>query len=438
MTINNEGYFLKCIKSKPVLLLVLSGILIRLVIFYLYRHVTLFPDSEGYIALGNQLATFDLSGYNGQRSPGYPLLLLLSGNNLSVTLLLQFTLGICTTVLIYKSMLLLRFTTVVAFFTALILNNWLHVIFYETAILTESLTLFMISLIITLYLKCFFYGNYSFKKMFVLSLAFGFLVLIKPFYFFLPFIFYVFPLFKKFSIPTILNKRMVIFIFPVISFFGWSYVTKMNTGYFVSTTFYGYNIAQNCVSFAEKTPDTFHIIRDIYVKNREMAKKETKDVAMSIWLSYDELRTATGLSFADLSFQLSEFSKTAIRNNPIDYLYQICISWIDFWKTGIYWNYPDFKFPLFNKCFIGLWCLQSAILQYLKLVFVLLFPIQLHDFFIRKTITKDLFFSVIIHTTALLQAMVTYGNNSRFSYPFEFLMVITVMLFFKRKGLLNH
>jgi len=433
-----RGYFIKCIKSKPILLLVLSGILIRIIIFYLYRHVTLFPDSEGYIALGNQLATFDLSGYNGQRSPGYPFLLFLTGTNLSITLLVQFVMGICTTVLIYKSMLLLRFSTVIAFFTALFLNNWLHVIFYETAILTESLTLFMISLIITLYLKYFSYAN-SFKKMFLLSLALGFLVLIKPFYFFLPFIFYAFPLLKKFSISTILNKRIVIFIFPVISFFGWSFVNKINTGYFVSTTFYGYNIAQNCVTFAEKTPDTFHTIRDIYVKNREMAKNNNKDVAMSIWFAYDELRTATGLSFTDLSFQLSEFSKTAIRNNPVDYVYQaICVSWIDFWKTGIYWNYPDFKIPLFNKLFIGLWCLQSAILQYLKLVFVLLFPIQLYDFFTRKIITHELFFSVIIHTTALLQALVTYGNNSRFSYPFEFLMVITVMLFFKRKGWLKY
>lgn len=428
--------FLHFILAKPLLSLLLLSILIRLFCLALYQHITIFPDSGGYIDLGELLSDFDLSGYNGQRSPGYPFLLFLTGNHLKIVLILQFIIGIYTTVLVYKNLLLLKFNTVTSFFTALVLNNFLHVIFYETAILTESLTLFVMMLIINLYLK--FFENGSFPKLLLLSLAFGFLILIKPFYFFLPFLFYGVSVLKNFTIRTIINKRIVILIFPVITFFGWSYINKINTGYFVPTTFYGINIAQNCVYFAEKTPDEFKTIRDIYVKHREIAKKENQDVAMSIWFAYDELQKTTNLSFTDLSYQLDRFSKVAIRNNPADYLYQVvCISWVDFWKVDIYWNYNDFKIPYANKVLIGIWYIQFALLQLFKIVFVLLIPVQLYEFIIRKKISHELVFTVIIFATSVLQAIVTYGTNSRFSYPFEFLMVTVVLLFAQRKGYLN-
>ena len=36
---------------------------------------------------------------------------------------------------------------------------------------------------------------------------------------------------------------------------------------------------------------------------------------------------------------------------------------------------------------------------------------------------------IIIFVTALLQAFVTYGTNAKYSYPFEFIMIIVVLLF---------
>jgi len=429
--------FLHLLFEKPIASLVVSGILIRLFCILLYQHVTIFPDSEGYIELGQLLADFDVSGYNGQRSPGYPFLLFLSGNHPAITLLLQFIIGLYTSVLVYQNLLLVKLDTKVSFLTALFLNTLLHVIFYETAILTESLTLFVLTLIINLYLR-YFFENASLFKMTIMSLAFGFLVLIKPFYFFLPFLFYGFSVLKNFSIRTIINRRIVIIIFPIISFLGWSYVNKINTGYFVPTTFYGINTVQNCVYFAEKAPDSFKTIRTIYVKHREIAKKEHKDVSMSIWFAYDELVETTGLSFVALSDELNQFSKVTIRNNPADYLYQVvCRSWIDFWKTGMYWNYHDFKIPYANKFLIGIWYIQWVVVQLFKIVFVLLIPVQLYEFIVRKKITHELVFTVIIFATSVLQALVTYGTNSRFSFPFEFLMVIVVVIYCNQKGYLR-
>lgn len=428
--------FFNSISQKPLITLILFGVLFRLFIVLFYQHVTIFPDSEGYIYLGRLLSKLQLSGYVGERTPGYPLLITVAGNNLTITVFFQLTIGIFTSILLYKNLLLLKFHPKPAIWLCLFLSAFLHVIFYETAILTEALTLFFMTLAVYCYLRSFM-ENPSLKALLFFGFVLGYLVFIKPFYIFLPFLFYGFYVLKDFHFRRIINKRILIFIFPIVSFLGWSYVNKINTGHFVPTTFYGYNVAQNCVYFAEKTPDEFKTIREIYVQHREITKKEHTDIAMSIWFAYADLRNATGLSFIELSDQLNQFGKTAIQNNPVDYLKQVLFrSWVDFWKVDMYWNYHDFKVPYINKVFIGIWYIQMAILQLLKIIFVVLIPFQLLDFFTRKKITPEFVFSMIIFCTSVLQAISTYGNNSRFSYPFESLMVIVVLLYGNRKGYL--
>lgn len=429
--------FFDLIQKNPLITIIVFGVLLRLFIVLVYQHVTIFPDAEGYIYLGNLLHDGQLSGYNGERTPGYPLLLTLTANNLNLVVFFQFIIGLLTSIILYKNLLLLKFEQTTALATCLFLSGFLHVIFYETAILTEALTLFFMVATLNCYLRVFF-ENTSLKGLFLFSFLLGYLVFIKPFYIYLPFIFYAFFVVKDFHISRFFNKRILIFFFPIISFLGWSYVNKINTGYFVPTTFYGFNISQNCVYFAEKTPDEFKTIRDIYVKHREIALKEHKDVAMSIWFAYDDLRAATGLPFVELSDELNRYGKTAIQNNPSDYLYQVVFrSWVDFWKVDMYWNYRDFKVPYANKCLIGIWYIQSTILLLIKIVFILLLPLQVFEFLKRKKITHELVFAMIVFATSVLQAISTYGNNSRFSFPFEFLMVIVVLLFVKRKGYLN-
>ena len=45
----------------------------------------------------------------------------------------------------------------------------------------------------------------------------------------------------------------------------------------------------------------------------------------------------------------------------------------------------------------------------------------------------ELFLTALILATSILQALATYGENDRFSYPFEFMMVLVWALFFKDK-----
>jgi len=417
--------------QTPLKAIVIFCILSRLFVMALYWNVTNTPDSDTYTYLAELMLKFNLVGYDGERSPGYPFLIALANNWSPLVIVYQMLLGIIAAIYLYKTLRILQFSNRVSLYCTLLFNSMVHVIFYETAILTETMTLFFMVVVFYFILKLLLHGHASFKLVFIISFLLGWLTIIKPFYIFMPFIIYGLYTLKGFRFLRIINKSIFLLVFPLISFLGWSYVNKINTGYFVSTTFYGINISQNCVYFAEKTPDKYHLISSIYVKHREQAIKENKDVAMTIWYAHNELKEKTGLNFVELSHELGEFGKVAIANNPGDYAKQVFRSWRDFWRTDIYWTYRNFNVKYSNKAFQAVWYIQSFILIILKIIFVLLIPYYFILFLKNRKITPQFIIVTLVFSASLLQAMVTFGTNARYSYPFEFLMLICLLLTFK-------
>lgn len=418
---------MKYLLKKPLVILILFGIIYRIIVVYFYQHITLFPDSEGYQMMAKMISELDFSGYEGQRSPGYPSLLALANNNLVFLIGIQLIIGIFNSVLTYQNLKLLKFTPGYALLIALLLDGLLHVVFYEQSILTESLTLFLISSTANILLRNYF-DKSSIKTEILLGSILAYLVLVKPFYVFLPFIIYGFCLLKSFRLKTFINQRLIVLIIPITAFLGWCYVNKIYTGYFVPTTFYGYNMSQNCVYFAQKAPNEYKLISEIYVHHREETIRNNGDVAMTIWSAYPDLKKATGLSFSDLSFELNQFSKATIKKNPVDYLNQVKTSWLDFWRTAIYWQSDKFKNREAASAFIWIWELQHSMLRFFKILFLLNIPLLLVAFIKKRHFSIEIILSSIIVATSLLQAFSTFGTNSRFSYPFEIMMIIVVLL----------
>ncbi len=422
----NKIYF--WCNNNPIRTIILVGLFIRLFVAVLYQHVTLYPDSEDYIYLAERLSYFNLSGYEGQRSPGYPLFLLLMGLSNNVVVLFQTIIGICTLVFMYKTCVLVGIKERISLLVTLAIIFYLPMVFFEFAILTETLMLFVIILIFYL-----FFGilqNKDSKRSLVLLLAAlcGYLVMIKMFYVFLGILlFSVLVLNNRRFLKTVIVKYLLILLIPVFVFLGWSYVNKLNTGYFVSTTYYGFNIAQNCVWFADETIPEYIMIGDIYAKYR-FVEPNDKEVAMTIWKAYPELQARTGLSFPDLSKELYDYSIATIEKNPVAYLEQVFISWRDFWKTSFYWEPYSFALPYADKLVLYICYIERIILQLIKILFVLLIPFNILIGLRKKKLTPSAIVSVIVLTASLLQAFVTYGTNSRFSFPFEILIILSVVM----------
>ena len=368
----------------------------------------------------------------GERSPGYPLLLFLCSSKY-IIIIFQFLLGILTAIFWYKTLLKLRFSTNFSIITVLLLQTYLSFFIYETFILVETLVLFIISLLFYFISDEYLTKKKSLKFEVFIAFLLGYLVLVKPFYIILPCILLGLRFIKNLTFKINFDKKLLIVLFSFASYFGWSFVVEKYTGYFVSTTFFGLNKSQNCVYFAEKGLPEYQWIIDPYVKHREISIKENRDVAMSIWYAINEGEFKDkNLTFPELSDQLGKYAESTIKNNFKDYLNQVITkSWLDFWKSFDAKNVEKFDNKTADYFFTNLYLLQNYIMTFLKFLFLPISLCYFYFFLKKKEFSFGLITSVVIWSVSILQALVTYGENARFSFPFEYLMVFVILLFFK-------
>lgn len=420
-------------KSNPIFIIVVFGVVYRILMhFWISDKVLLVGDSDSYIFLAEKIKNFDFSGYNGERTPGYPLLIFLAFGSLQLTVVYQHLLGVISSVFIYKTFLNFNLTPKISLFIILFSQCFFNVYFYETAILTETLCLFLMVFVFYMFSNNFL-ENTSCKTDWVFGLLLGFLTLVKPFYAFLPFVFYFFIVLKRKQISALVNKRMIILFFPLLVYFGWSYVNKWNTGYFSSTTYFGLNLAQNCVYFAEKTPEKYQWIGIPYAKHREqLISNGESNPSMAIWSAYNDGEfDYKKKPFADLSNSFGEYAIQTIKNNPKDYFNQVITrSWFDFWRPTIPY-YEDKIEPEKKVVIEKLWFVQRKLFNFIKFGFLLLIPFYLIQFLKNKVVTTELVVIVLVFLTSILQGLITYGTNPRYSFPFEYIMIAVIALFVK-------
>lgn len=419
-------------KNRDIKLLILITGFFRFILFLFFLHVTKVPDSFAFMELTERLLDFNLVNYQGERSLGYPIFLFLAFGSWRLALVYQFIIGVLTAVIWYKTLIKLEFSKRFSFWFTLFLQSFLCYFFYETTILVEPLLLFLVS-IVFYHLSDGYFSKDGIKFQIYFGFILGYLVLIKPFFAFFPFLLYGFSVLKDFDIKKIINQKIIILIFPLIAYFGWSYVNKLNTGYFVSTTYYGLNISQNCVYFAEKGPKEYKWISEPYVKHREIALKENKDVAMTIWYAwasgeFDHMN----LSFIDLSNEFGKYGKETIKNNQKEYWEQVIYrSWFDFWRPYDIKVYIDYQYPMLEFLLTAVWKFQMVLIFIFKLSFLALVPFYLIKFLRDRKIGIEILIVSTVLATSILQGVVTYGTNAKYAYPFEYLMIIVILLFIK-------
>ena len=80
----------------------------------------------------------------------------------------------------------------------------------------------------------------------------------------------------------------------------------------------------------------------------------------------------------------------------------------------------------------GIWLVQNAILLVFKFTFLLLVPFYVLKFLLNRKVTIELIIITVVFGASVLQGLVTYGTNSKYAFPFEFLIIILVLLFLKK------
>ncbi|WP_142783787.1 glycosyltransferase family protein [Changchengzhania lutea] len=425
------------ILKRPLQNLLLIGITLRVLILIFYDGVTIFPDSKTYVELSSHITNLDFNNYSGRRTPGFPLLISLAGGSLYLTIIFQQVIGLLNIILIYDFSLNKILNKATAFWITLITSTFMHFIFYEFAILTETLSLFLTILTFWLIQKYNLLNSEGHIKYYIItSIVMGFLYLTRPMFIYFPVIFICFFLIKNYKsgLKKLITPIFIIALFPAISFYTWCSLNKKNIGYFTSSYFIGYNLAQTATSFFEKVPDEDKEIRDIFLKHRSyIEENKTEDYPMTVWYAYPDLREATKLSPHDLSHKLGEISKALFKKYPHLYLRQVLVSWLDFWGTGSTFlvNKEKFKNVVPKYLVYGIWkIIQQYLLILINILFVIFSARRIFQFVKSKFnyFDLDLFLVLIVIGGSVAQALVAYGNNSRFVFPFLPLIVYFVIV----------
>lgn len=441
--------FLRTILKYPQATLLLIAVTIRLFFVLIYQHITVFPDAGYYRDLAGYLMSGTLKGYTGERTPGYPLLIAFANGNLIYMVLMQLIMGVLSTLLVYDITFAISRSIKNSLFTALLYTSFLTVIFYEFAILTETLSIFLLHAIIWLVIRFkLLEVNVKLSRYIILSTLCAMLFLTRPMFIYIPILFSVFYVVRNFK-----AKYMRTFIIVFISCLGtlasqiwWQDVNFKNTGYRQNTYFMGFNLIQTATPFLEKIPDKDAVIRNILLKHRKivMLEKSESHYPMTVWYAQNELLQTTGLSNPDLAARFKDISIDLFKNHPLEYLKQVSNSFALFWgtKSTFIWNQQAVTSRSLQLAIMGtLTFIQMPLLLLLNLVFIgislrVLVKVVRNRLFNLTVI--DFIISVVM-AAACAQALVAYGDNSRFAFPFLGLIIVVTMhyashiLIFKKK-----
>lgn len=423
------------VKNNWFFYLIIIAIAFKLSIFLFTAVPLVSPDSGGYIGLARNISSFNLSGYVGIRTPGYPLIIALCNMNLTIVVVVQMVLGIFISLLMFKITYTLTSNPQFAFISALTYLFYVQQFDIERFILSETVTTFFVTAAVYFSIVYFFRGK-LFYKMLISVLLGCFAALTKPLLILLPFfliiIFTIDVLYYREKLITLLLRLPILLLLSITSITSWSYVNYKNNQVFTLSTLSGLGMTNAVGGFMIPRNDQFKEIRDIYIKHRTIQINKTGSYVNTIFQAFPEMQQETGLNYASLSVQLQKMSKLEISEQPKLYIRHIVGSVYRFWN------------PLAEREFNKLYNLKllpgtigRVIILILNVLFIISLPLLLLLIYKKQFDYNTLFILIGVYLfvwgSSIAQGMVEYGNL-RYSLPFQpitscFAIIFTLNLF---------
>ena len=308
------------------------------------------PDSGSYLRFAQDLADFRIDQLH-ERTPGYPILLLLTGASHSVdrtlfhvSLLLHFaSIWLLSSVLFSAGLSVIN----IVFFSGIVLLPP----FVEPAayVLTETLAEAMLVLALTSLVL----WQVKLKSIwiFIAAASVGFAALTRPTYQLLAFgvaAWLTTAYFLKFS--GVRARREVIIpsgilICGTLLFVGgYAYHNYKKFGYFGITYKLGISLTQKTVHVIERLPDEYASIREALIRGRNADLIASRGTELGyISAIVPELTRITGLNEVQLAKYLLKINLLLIRTAPLNYFQDVVMAF------GRYWFPTSSEFANFNS-----------------------------------------------------------------------------------------
>ena len=411
--------------SRYLLGLISISIIIRIVI-YIFVEPQITADSHSYFKLAEFIKEINLSNYCGLRAPGYPFLIILASFNNNIIMLFQLILGLLISVNLFVIIYKLTQNNIFAFISGILYIICYPFLIWETAILTETLSVFFISSIFLLLLKVFEEPNKIIFSL-LLGLCASLLALTKPQFIIIIFILFFFLLIYL-EIQKILIKKIIrsllCFILPVIILLGgWCLINLHYHDTFSLSTATGLHLSQQIRNFIGDAPDKYDYYKKMYIEQRKKEILGKGDHYNTIWHIEKEMRERDSLSFAQLSKIFQQMFIETVMLQPNKYLKNVFHSWIFFWDQDIWSDFefiPHFFYEYFEKYLFFL-------IQFIFFLFPILY------FFQKKKIDlsiMDKFFFLILYISAISSSVIhalIESPSPRLSVPTDILIIVAAI-----------
>ena len=433
-------------------LVILVAIGVRGWLWFSYRPVS-YSDTHSYRRLANAIYRPQWKGYDGTRTPGYPLFMALLGPDKNVYLA-QLALGLAITLLLFYLGWQVSGKAWLGGAIALAHSLNLGQLFFEADLLTETPTTFWIVLSLA---GTAFWLYHPERRSLCLACGLGLTstaaALTRPLFIYLPFWILIFLVIERrrlrLNVQTV--KRAIALLLPVALLFGiWVNFIHSRFHDWALTTMTGYHLVQHTGSYFEYVPDKYAALRDTYIKYRDAQVAMHGTPANAIWDAIPEMTEVSGMTFFDLNRTLARISTRLILEHPDLYLRDCLEGWWMFWRTPFYWSPDSFRWPGMAAVIRPIIQIERLILFAANLLFIVLslaaaglaiWPKKAtaqqtaaqQGLIARLQATASSLPSFLwclagtIWIASILQALLDHGDNPRFLVPLQSLVVLWVM-----------
>ncbi len=394
--------------------------------------VLTYVDSAGYFELAGRIAGWDWTGWRGERTPLYPLLLLTAGRDPQVVVLLQAGLGVATAVLLWRVFRELSGSARPALAAALAFALNPSQLLFERSLLSESLCTFLVALTFLLFLQ----GLRRERGWWpAAGAAAGLAALARPPLALLPLLAALWAggaLWRAGQGTRIAAGGVLLVLLPALALLGgWSAFNQRHTGYFGLTTLPGFNLTNHTGAFLEQAQGEDRELAEIYLAHRAQVERRSGTWAMTIWQAIPELERQTGLSYPELSRRFLRLSLRLIREHPGQYLRTVGRAAVYFWLPTWYdgrggWVDLVKRGQWRERLLLGVYGAlhAAAMLLFLALPIAALLRRPLRKLF---TPGVSLIYAVVLSAWAV-QALMEFGENARYKQSLEPLVIGVALL----------
>lgn len=402
----------------------------RLLMLAFYPPVA-YDDTPSYRRLAEAVLNGWI-GYDGTRTPGYPIFLAWTGPDQRVYLL-QLLMGFAVTLIFFWVGWQLSGRPQFGAAAALAHTLNLGQLFFEANLLTETLTTFWLALAALAVFEALRRRKWPRLAWALAAGLFGGLAgLTRPLFFFVPFWVAIF-------LPVAFwregwRARLAALTAPLLPgvliaglWIGYIYTTYHVMSVTVMT---GYHLVQHTGYFFEYVPDADAALRDTYLRYREERVAKYGTQGNTIWGAIPELEKVTGLNFYDLSRKLASVSMELIREHPGLYARTVVRGWFLYWRAPFYWNEGAISPPGLRALVTGLSTGQRGVLVLVNVTFVGASLLVILWKRARRAARMNAFLwftGGLVWLSSIAQTLPDHGDNPRFLIPLQSWVVFCVL-----------